>query len=109
MTISANSFPNHVPSEAIDASTGIPPVPTQGPRPFGNLDSGSTGFVDRRASEEPVVRIERRQFSSSYSELTPDAQELAIAIDRYKVEHRRRYITCEEMLAVVKQLGYHRD
>ena len=34
--------------------------------------------------------------------------ELAQAIDQYKLRHRRRFITFEEMLAVVKSLGYHR-
>ena len=33
-------------------------------------------------------------------------QELALAIDRYKLAHRRRFITYEEMLSVVKSLGY---
>ena len=67
------------------------------------------GFVDRRESGGESGRSERRQFGSTHSDLSPDAFELATAIDRYKVEHRRRYITCEEMLAVVKQLGYYRD
>ena len=39
---------------------------------------------------------------------TPDAAELAQAIDHYKMRHRRRFITFEEMLAVVKSLGYRR-
>ena len=67
-------------------------------------------FVDRRHREESLgapVR-ERRQFSDSYDELSPAAQELAAAIDTYKLSHRRRFITYEEMLAVVKSLGYHK-
>lgn len=66
-------------------------------------------FLDRRAAATDGGSAERRQFGSTHSDLSPDARELATAIDRYKIEHRRRYITCEEMLAVVKTLGYHRD
>jgi len=67
-------------------------------------------FVDRRSQyqlgDEP--RFERRQFANSYDELSPDAAELARAIDGYKVQHRRRFVTFEEMLAVIKSLGYSR-
>lgn len=67
-------------------------------------------FVDRRNSTlpdgEPI--FERRQFANSYEELSPEAAELARAIDGYKVQHRRRFITFEEMLAVMKSLGYKR-
>jgi hypothetical protein len=52
---------------------------------------------------------ERRQFTNSHSELTPEARELAIAIDQYKLHHRRRFINYEEMLMVVKSLGYSKD
>lgn len=65
-------------------------------------------FVDRRGqlplSNQPL--FERRQFANSYEELSPDAAELARAIDGYKVQHRRRFVTFEEMLAVIKSLGY---
>lgn len=69
----------------------------------------SPSFVDRRhptQGDEPL--FERRQFANSYDELSPEAAELARAIDGYKVQHRRRFITFEEMLAVVKSLGYKR-
>ncbi len=72
-------------------------------------DEPPASFVDRRAVPTDAGLAERRQFASSHSDLSPEARELAFAIDRYKLEFRRRYITCEEMLAVVKQLGYHRD
>ena len=65
-------------------------------------------FVDRRgtlsADGEPL--FERRQFANSYEELSPDAADLARAIDGYKVQHRRRFVTFEEMLSVIKSLGY---
>jgi hypothetical protein len=40
--------------------------------------------------------------------LSPEAAELARAIDGYKLRHRRRFVTYEEMLAVIKMLGYHK-
>ena len=70
----------------------------------------SPAFVDRRSpdgSESPVER-ERRQFANSHDELSPDAAELARAIDQYKLTHRRRFINFEEMLAIFKSLGYSR-
>ncbi|HEY3392577.1 MAG TPA: hypothetical protein VGK58_07710 [Lacipirellulaceae bacterium] len=67
-------------------------------------------FVDRRGTVHLGVEplFERRQFANTYDELSPDAAELARAIDGYKVQHRRRFITFEEMLAVIKSLGYAR-
>ncbi len=70
----------------------------------------TSSFVDRRNYD--VVTgppgFERRQFTNSHEEISPDACELAQAIDGYKVRHRRRFINSEEMLAVVKSLGYHK-
>ena len=74
------------------------------------LDNAAPAFSDRRNMElarEPAG-MERRQFSSSYDELTPEAAELANAIDQYKLRHRRRFINFEEMLSVFKSLGYHK-
>lgn len=72
--------------------------------------SDAKNFIDRRtASESASTQSERRQFASSHDDLSPDAKELALAIDSYKLQHRRRYITFEEMLSVVKQLGYTRS
>ncbi|HUS38069.1 MAG TPA: hypothetical protein VMX74_01380 [Pirellulales bacterium] len=72
------------------------------------VQSGS--FEDRRHYEEGLASPsrERRQFSNSHESLSPDAQELARAIDQYKLVHRRRFITYEEMLSVVTALGYHK-
>ena len=65
-------------------------------------------FVNRRGHDSEVGRPlhERRQFANSYDDLSPEARQLATAIDEYKLVHRRRFITYEEMLAVVKSLGY---
>ncbi len=74
------------------------------------LETPLGGFVERRSRDalESAPVVERRQFANSHEDLTPDAQELALAIDGYKLRHRRRFITYEEMLAVVKSLGYHK-
>jgi hypothetical protein len=67
-------------------------------------------FVDRRSSvgAERTPGCERRQFANSHESLSADAAELARAIDQYKLCHRRRFITFEEMLSVIKSLGYQR-
>ena len=67
-------------------------------------------FVERRnyVSGVDAPERERRQFTNSHEELSPEARELALAIDHYKLAHRRRFITYEEMLNVVKSLGYKR-
>jgi hypothetical protein len=72
--------------------------PTQGP------------FIDRRRPYADGVSParERRQFGNSYDELSPSARELAEAIDEYKLVHRRRFITYEELHGVIEALGYHK-
>ena len=71
----------------------------------------AAAFVDRRNHSREVVSParERRQFTNSHEELSPDARDLAVAIDEYKLHHRRRFITYEEMLTLIKSLGYHKD
>lgn len=107
MSIVADSQSKH-PS----LSPPIPSLSASVPQPIVGAtcsDEPSASFADRRAVQTDAGLAERRQFASSHSDLSPEARELAFAIDRYKLEFRRRYITCEEMLAVVKQLGYHLD
>jgi hypothetical protein len=74
------------------------------------LVTEEAAFIDRRntlgAADGPGR--ERRQFVNSYTELSPDAAELARAIDTYKLSHRRRFINFEEMLSIFKSLGYSR-
>ncbi len=70
-------------------------------------DPNVTAFDDRRhftPKSSPIV--DRRQFSNSYDSLSPAARELATSIDEYKIRHRRRFITYEEMMAVIESLGY---
>jgi len=68
-------------------------------------------FVERRSYDPGVGRParERRQFANSHEDLSIEARELALAIDEYKLVHRRRFITYEEMLSVVKSLGYRKQ
>ncbi len=65
-------------------------------------------FVDRRQPASPgsAPGRERRQFANSHEHLSPDAAELARAIDQYKLQHRRRFINFEEMLSIFRSLGY---
>lgn len=74
------------------------------------LVTDESTFIDRRdpnSMGDPQGR-ERRQFVNSHDDLSPEAAELASAIDTYKLSHRRRFINFEEMLAIVKSLGYRR-
>lgn len=69
-------------------------------------------FTDRRSYAPDRLsppNVERRQFANSHSELSPAARDLAHAIDAYKLRHRRRFITYEEMLVVIESLGYRKD
>jgi hypothetical protein len=64
-------------------------------------------FQDRRQNHSASPNgLERRQFGNSHHSLSPDARELAQAIDNYKLQNRRRFITYEEMLNVIHSLGY---
>ncbi len=78
------------------------------PTAFGENPPPTAPFVDRRTSNSQVG-AERRQFANSHTGLSPDARELAEAIDQYKVNNRRRFITFEEMLKVIHALGYQKN
>ena len=69
--------------------------------------NGADRFIDRRRSQSgDRDRPERRQFGSSHAGLSDAGRELAFAIDQYKIQHHRRYLTCDEMLLVLERLGY---
>ncbi len=87
-------------------SNALTEVLTPSVLPLTEAPATPSTFVDRRNTDEQAGGFERRQFGNSHSTLSPDARELAEAIDEYKVEHRRRYITFEEMLKVIHKLGY---
>lgn len=67
-------------------------------------------FVDRRQSRDDATSTgaERRQFKNSYNDSRPEVAELAEAVDQYKMTHRRRFITFEELYDVMAGLGYHK-
>lgn len=78
---------------------------------FSTLEQSTeqTGFVDRRkTSEGEHSGPERRQFQDSRSAARPEVRELAEAIDGYKLRHRRRFITFEELYDVISSIGYHK-
>lgn len=66
-----------------------------------------TGFVDRRGQASHPPGVERRQFTSTPNSERPEVNELAEAVDNYKLRHRRRFITYEELFDVMVSLGYH--
>lgn len=78
--------------------------------PFSETSDSSLShsFSDRRSSEVVPIPpgVERRQFSNTYQELSPNGRELAFAMDEYKVRHRRRFITYDEMIHILAGLGY---
>lgn len=79
------------------------------PNDVGSTDATESqrDFIDRRNIADPESRgPERRQFGSSHAGLSDDGRELALAIDQYKIQHHRRYLTCDEMIRVLSSLGY---
>ncbi|MEQ1827955.1 MAG: hypothetical protein ABL921_18490 [Pirellula sp.] len=76
--------------------------------PAVHTDTSEVPFVDRRQLSLNAQSGERRQFGNSHHNLTEEGRMLAEAIDAYKVENRRRYITTDELLSVLTKLGYRR-
>ena len=66
--------------------------------------------IEGRKNQEGTAADGRepRQFRDSHHQDDPEVRELAEAIDNYKMSNRRRFITYEEILNVVKSLGYHK-
>ena len=65
-------------------------------------------FVDRRQQTDATRTNgpDRRQFRDGHLASRPEVRELADAIDQYKLRHRRRFITFEELYDVIVNLGY---
>ena len=74
------------------------------------LEQKPAPFADRRGlpSTPWASGPERRQFSNAYDSSRQEVNELAMAIDQYKLRHRRRFITFEELYDVIAGLGYHK-
>lgn len=85
----------------------IPSLPFGSSKLSPNSATENSVFSDRRkrSSDDPN-QIERRQFGDGHRGLSGAGRELALAIDRYKLRHHRRYLTCDELLRVMMQLGY---
>ena len=49
----------------------------------------------------------RRKMSSIVKDYTAEETRFMMALDAYKREHGRTFLTCAEILEVVKELGYH--
>ena len=66
------------------------------------------GFVQRRpaSSRYEQAGIERRQFPNVGVEFSDEGQELAQAIDLYKFENKQQRVNVEELLSIMKSLGY---
>ena len=66
-------------------------------------------FVDRRGTGDARSGApERRQFKATVDNSRPEVAEFAAAVDAYKGQHHRRFITFEELFDVITQLGYHK-
>lgn len=67
-------------------------------------------FIDRRGNSErdSYSGPERRQFTDSRENERDEVRELGEAVDQYKLMHRRRFITYEELFNVIEELGYHK-
>jgi hypothetical protein len=78
---------------------------------FGDPPQTDPQFLDRRNAGKvrSTPGLERRQFSDGHANLSAEAADLGRAIDQYKLVNRRRYITYEEMLGVIKELGYSKN
>ena len=115
----------NLPSLAPQGTVPVPVTPMNATEPAHTEQANATqgGFIDRRSAERTAAGrapasgnhgsrggqgAERRQFGSSHAGLSAAGRELAAAIDQYKLKFRRRYITCDEMLLVLGELGYQR-
>jgi len=67
-----------------------------------------TPYLDRRNAQAGPPGVERRQFSDSRDADRPEVRELAEAVDQYKLLHRRRFVTFDELYDVIVSLGYHK-
>ncbi|MCG6157097.1 hypothetical protein [Rubinisphaera margarita] len=65
-------------------------------------------ILDRRSSDRDneYNGPDRRQFGDSREHARPEVAELANAVDQYKLRHRRRFVTYDELYAVIRELGY---
>jgi hypothetical protein len=67
-----------------------------------------TAYLERRSTLAGPPGVERRQFSDSRDSDRPEVRQLAEAVDQYKLLHRRRFVTFDELYDVIVSLGYHK-
>lgn len=107
MTTTGNSFPASPVSSTGFVVSSNPVSTPEASKAALAPSSADRPFADRRSESASVpAASERRQFGNSHHGLSDDGRDLALAIDRYKLENHRRYLTCDEMLQVLGDLGY---
>lgn len=73
------------------------------------VDWDKTFYDERRKSASgPPGGRERRQFGDSHADLSPAAREFAEAVDAYKIEGHRKFISLGELFEILTGLGYHK-
>jgi hypothetical protein len=64
-------------------------------------------YVDRRHAAAGLNgEREPRSFDDAFRSYRPEVTELAEAVDQYKLRHRRRFLTFDELYDVLAELGY---
>jgi len=91
----------------MSAVLDAPPAPDR-PAIDAVLPTPDRRSTDAGLPDGPPDGLERRQFGSSHDSGRPEVDEFSAAVDRYKLERRRRFITYEELFDVFASLGYER-
>ncbi len=83
-----------------------------------NLFNNFTDFIDSAVArgarfcpdwatfDDDDFQAERRATAATLEEKHKDAQEFAEALEKFRLVHRRRAVSYEEALSVLKSLGY---
>lgn len=86
-----------------------------------NLFNNFTDFIDSAVArgarfcpdwatfDDDDFQKERRASTATLDESRKDAQEFAEALEKFRLVHRRRSVSYEEALSVLKSLGYRKD
>ena len=86
-----------------------------------NLFNDFTNFIDSAVArgarfcpdwatyDDEEFEEERRAPVATLDKNRRDAQEFADALERFRLVHRRRAVSYEEALSVLKSLGYRKD
>ena len=86
-----------------------------------NLFNNYTNFIDSTVArgarfcpdwatyDDDDFEAERRTPTATLEKTQRDAQEFAEALEKFRLVHRRRAVSYEEALSVLKSLGYRKD